>query len=185
MTDFDDRYRGTTFRRHDLRDVTFDDTYLTRARFKNVDLRGAVIRGSLLLDVEISGEISNLVVNGIDVTSFVESELNRLDPDRLKMRPRDVAGFREAWDTLERRWAETVERARRLEVLDPALLHERVDGDLVVHRDVEAPRVRHGRLAAAGRARRPQALEPARPAPRRHGGHPRGPPGPLRASVAR
>ena len=129
MTEFDDRYRGTTFRRFDLREVTFDDTYLTKARFKNVDLRGAVIRGSLLIDVEISGEISNLVVNGIDVTSFVESELNRLDPDRLKMQPRDVAGFREAWDILERRWAETVERARRLEALDPALLHERVDGE--------------------------------------------------------
>ena len=129
MTEFDDRYRGTTFRRFDLREVTFDDTYLTNARFKNVDLRGAVIRGSLLIDVEISGEISKLVVNGIDVTSFVESELNRLDPDRLMMQPRDVAGFREAWDILERRWAETVERARRLEALDPALLHERVDGE--------------------------------------------------------
>ena len=114
MTEFDDRYRGTTFRRFDLREVTFDDTYLTKARFKNVDLRGAVIRGSLLIDVEISGEISNLVVNGIDVTSFVESELNRLDADRLKMQPRDVAGFREAWDILERLWAETVERARAL-----------------------------------------------------------------------
>jgi uncharacterized damage-inducible protein DinB len=129
MTEFDDRYRGTTFRRFDLREVTFDDTYLTKARFKNVDLRGAVIRGSLLIDVEISGEISNLVVNGIDVTSFVESELNRLDPDRLKMQPRDVAGFREAWDILERRWAETVQRARLLEEADPALLHERVDGE--------------------------------------------------------
>ncbi len=126
MTDFDDSHRGATFRRFDLRDVTFDDTYLTGARFKNVDLRGAVIRGSLLVDVEISGEIGNLTVNGVDVTPCVEAELNRLHPDRAKMQPRDVAGFREAWDIVERRWAETVERARRL---DPELLHERVDGE--------------------------------------------------------
>ena len=40
------------------------------------------------------------------------------------MRPTDADGFREAWDILERRWAETVDRAR---AMDPALLHERVD----------------------------------------------------------
>jgi uncharacterized damage-inducible protein DinB len=129
MTEFDDRHRGTTFRRFDFREVTFDDTYLTGARFKNVDLRRAVMRGSLLVDVEISGEIDNLVVNGVDVAPFVEAELNRRDPDRAKMRPRDVAGFREAWDILERRWDETVERARRLEQVDSALLHEQVDGE--------------------------------------------------------
>jgi len=129
MTDFDDTHRGTTFRRFDLREVTFDDSFLNGTRFKNVDLRGAKIRGSLLVDVEISGEIHNLVVNGVDVAPFVEAELNRRDPDRMKMQPRDVAGFREAWAVLERRWADTVERARGLERRDPALLHERVDGE--------------------------------------------------------
>jgi uncharacterized damage-inducible protein DinB len=129
MTEFDDRYRGTTFRRRDLTDVTFDDTYLTRARFKNVDLRGAVIRGSVLVDVEIAGEVEHLTVNGVDVTASVEEELDRRDPDRARMRPRDVAGFREAWPILERRWGALVERARRLEEIDPDLLHERVDGE--------------------------------------------------------
>jgi hypothetical protein len=42
------------------------------------------------------------------------------------MRPTTVAGFREAWDLVETRWDETVARARRL---DPALLHESVDGE--------------------------------------------------------
>ena len=42
------------------------------------------------------------------------------------MRPTDAAGYREAWDVVERRWAGTVERARTL----PAdRLHERVDGE--------------------------------------------------------
>ena len=42
------------------------------------------------------------------------------------MRPTDVAGFREAWDVVERLWAATVERARRL---PPERLHEQVDGE--------------------------------------------------------
>jgi uncharacterized protein YjbI with pentapeptide repeats len=106
MTAYDDSRRGATFRRLDLSGAVFDDTYLTGARFKNVDLRRAVFRGSLLLDVEISGEV-----------------------ERTRMHPTDPAAFREAWDVLERRWSETVERARRLEAVDPDLLHERVDGE--------------------------------------------------------
>jgi hypothetical protein len=47
-------------------------------------------------------------------------------PDRPAMRPTTADGFRTAWDTVERLWAGTVERARRL---DPALLHESVDGE--------------------------------------------------------
>jgi hypothetical protein len=42
------------------------------------------------------------------------------------MRPTDPAGFREAWDILERLWDGTVERARRLQ---PELLHESVNGE--------------------------------------------------------
>jgi hypothetical protein len=42
------------------------------------------------------------------------------------MRPTDPAGFRETWDVMERLWGDTVAPARRL---DPALLHESVDGE--------------------------------------------------------
>jgi uncharacterized damage-inducible protein DinB len=129
MSDFDTTHRGQTFRRFDFRDAVFDDTYLTGVRIKNADLRRAVIRGSLLVDVAIDGEISNLTVNGVDVTAFVEAELDRRDPDRTKMRPTSPAEFREAWDVLERRWADTVQRARDLEAVDPGLLHERVDDE--------------------------------------------------------
>jgi uncharacterized damage-inducible protein DinB len=78
------------------------------------------------MDVEINGEVENLRVNGVDVTPYVEAELDRRDPDRPKMRPTDPDGFRAAWELLERRWAETVDRAR---TLDPAALHESVDGE--------------------------------------------------------
>jgi uncharacterized damage-inducible protein DinB len=126
LEDYDSSHKGETYRGVDFGTATFDDCLMEGARFKNVDLRKAVIRGSLLLDVEISGEVERLSVNGVDVTEFVEGELNRREPDRTKMHPTDAAGFREAWDILERRWDETVARARRFE---PELLHERVDGE--------------------------------------------------------
>jgi hypothetical protein len=57
---------------------------------------------------------------------LVEAELDRLHPERVKLRPEDAAGFRDAWAIIEELWHETVERARGLQ---PALLHERVDGE--------------------------------------------------------
>jgi hypothetical protein len=85
-----------------------------------------VIHGAELANVEITGEILNLTVNGVDIGPLVDAELNRRYPDRAKMRPADPAGFREAWGILERLWGQTVERARRL---PPGLLHEQVDGE--------------------------------------------------------
>ena len=126
LEDYDRTHQGATFHGHDMEGALFDDCLMPQARFKNVDFRGARMRGSLFIDVEISGEVENLTVNGVDVTAYVEAELDRRDPERAKLRPSDPAGFREAWDIVERRWAETVERARRL---DPELLHERVDGE--------------------------------------------------------
>ena len=117
---------GARFEDVYLTDARFHDVDLTNARFHLVDLTGAVIRGAALVDVEISGEIENLRVNGVDVVPLVEAELNRRYPDRAKMRPADADGFREAWDILERLWQGTVERARGM---DPELLHESVDGE--------------------------------------------------------
>ncbi len=45
---------------------------------------------------DFTGE--NLRVNGVDVVPLVEVELSRRHPDRVKMRPTDADGFREAWD---------------------------------------------------------------------------------------
>jgi uncharacterized protein YjbI with pentapeptide repeats len=117
---------GSRFEDVHLVGARFHDVDLTGARFHLVDLTGAVIRGAALVDVDISGEIQNLQVNGVDVVPLVEAELNRRDPDRSKMRPVDSDGFRAAWAIIERRWPQTVDRARGL---PPELLHERVDGE--------------------------------------------------------
>ena len=118
--------QGSRFEDVHLGGSRFDNVHLGDTHFQNVWLGGARLSGVGLVDVDISGEIENLRINGVDVGPLVEAELNRRHPDRAKMRPHDADGFREAWDILERLWAETVERARGMA---PELLHERVDGE--------------------------------------------------------
>jgi hypothetical protein len=118
--------RGSRFERVDLRGSEFLASRLSEARFRGVDMHGVVMRGVELADVNIDGEIKNLTINGVDIAPLVYAELDRRYPDRAKMRPSDPAGFREAWDILERLWDESVARARRLH---PHLLHESVDGE--------------------------------------------------------
>jgi hypothetical protein len=117
---------GSRFERVDLSDSEFRAADLSRSRFRGVDMNGVVMRGVELVGVDITGEIVDVTINGVDVGPLIEAELDRRHPDRSAMRPTDAAGFRTAWDVVERLWAQTVARAR---VLDPQLVHESVDGE--------------------------------------------------------
>src|ERR1700748_721518 len=114
------------FTRQDLAGAPLEQDALTGARFRNVDLTHAVIRGALLVHVEIDGLLQDVTVNGVDVVPLVEAELNRRYPDRAKMRPADADGYRQAWDILERLGQATVDGAR---AMDRDLWHERVDDE--------------------------------------------------------
>ena len=118
--------RGSRFEHTDLSGARLRAVALTDADFRAVDMNRVVMRGVELNDVAISGDIENLTINGVDIGPLVEAELNKRYPLRPKMRPTDPAGFREAWDILERLWDETVENARRM---PPELLHESVNGE--------------------------------------------------------
>ena len=118
--------RGSRFEFADLSGAQLRAVDLAGAQFRAVDLSGVVMRGVEMANVDIHGELMNVTVNGVDIGPLVDAELNRRYPDRARMRPSDPAGFREAWDILERLWGQTVERARRL---PPELLHESVDGE--------------------------------------------------------
>jgi uncharacterized damage-inducible protein DinB len=107
---------GSTFRYASLSDVMIRGTDLYRVTMRDVELR----------DVDISGEIERLVINGVDVTDYVHDELVRRDPVLGRLTPDDPAGFLAAWDELEHLWEETVARAR---ALDPALLDESVEDE--------------------------------------------------------
>ena len=135
----DEQLLGATFDHVDLSGSRFDRVDLSRTTFRSVDLAHVDIRNAELADVrmrgvelthvEINGELLDVRVNGVDIAPLVSAELDRLHPERTKLRPTDAAGFREAWSVIEGLWAATVERARRLEEVDPGLLHESVDGE--------------------------------------------------------
>lgn len=137
MTDFTEQdLTGARFERVSLRGAHFTQVYFNDARMHLVDLTGVRVRaahlngtrlrGVEMVDVEISGELTNVVVNGVDIAPLVDAELNRLMPERAKMRPRDVEGFREAWSVLERLWDGTVARAR---TFPEDALHQGVDDE--------------------------------------------------------
>jgi len=125
MTDLRD-LSATTFERTRLRDTRFEWIDLAESEIRHAGVRRVRMRGVELEDVEIDGELQNVVINGVDVAPLIEAELLRRDPDYARMKPTTADDFRTAWTILERRWAETVDRAR---ALDSEQLHERVDGE--------------------------------------------------------
>ncbi len=137
VTEFRDQdLAGARFERVSLRGASFTEVFLNEASLRAVDLTGAQLRGVSfngvrmrgveLVDVEINGELQNVVVNGVDIAPLVDAELNRRFPYRANIRPDYSDGFREAWAILERLWEATVARAR---ALPEATLHRGVDDE--------------------------------------------------------
>lgn len=92
----------------------FDDENLAGAEFRECDLSRARLVGVVMRDAEIDGLVTGLVVNGVDVTDYVEAELDRRHPVRLLLRSDDPADLRAAWRHLHDDWAATRERLRSL-----------------------------------------------------------------------
>ncbi len=110
-----DAFRGSRFTVRDL----------AGARFVDCDLTGVKVVDGFLVDVDVSGYVNGLVVNGVDVTEYVEAELDRRHPERVQLRTvRTADDVRAMWRTVERLWADTATQAHRL---PEAALHERVD----------------------------------------------------------
>lgn len=104
----------------------FNDEDLTGAEFRECDLSRARFVGVVMADAEIDGLVTNLVVNGVEVTSYVEAELDRRHPVRLLMRSEQPADLREAWRQLRQAWALTIERVRGM---PEGSEEQRVDGE--------------------------------------------------------
>ena len=117
MSDRQDRFRGAVLTGADF----------TGATFRDCDLRRVKVVDSWLVDVNVSGLIGQFVVNDVDVTAFVEGELDRRHPERVQCREmRTAEDLRSMWDTIEGLWGATIERARRL---PEEVRHERVDDE--------------------------------------------------------
>lgn len=99
---------------------------LKGARIRSCDLSGITITDCRLHDADVSGDITGMKLNGVEVGPLVEAELDRRHPERTRLRPGDVAGLIAAFDAVDELWAPTIERARRLPA---AKVHERVGGE--------------------------------------------------------
>jgi hypothetical protein len=108
-------YAGEGGGSEQFRGARFDVADLRGTRFTDCDLTGVTIRDGWLVNVSISGYLSGVTVNGVDVTDFVSAELDRRHPERVQFREGQTADdVRAMWDTIEGLWAQAVERAERL-----------------------------------------------------------------------
>ena len=90
--------------------ATFKDQDLTDAEFRECDLTRARLIGVVMQDAVIDGLVSNLVVNGVEVMSYVEAELDRRHPVRLLIRSADPADLLHGFLQLRADWVATLER---------------------------------------------------------------------------
>lgn len=110
-----DQFRGA--RMCDLSGLEIRDCAVTG--LKIVDCYGG--------DVSLGGGFERVVVNDVDVTAYVEAELDRLHPHRaLAREATSAAEYRAAWDAVDKQWGESFDGARRL---PEAKLHEQVDSE--------------------------------------------------------
>ena len=108
-----------------------------RARIHLCDLAGLEIRDCQVSglkivdcygsDVYLGGDFERVVVNDVEVTAYVEAELDRQEPARVLARDAaSPADYRRAWDAIEELWEATLDRAR---LWPESRLHERVNGE--------------------------------------------------------
>ena len=111
----------------DHTNARFEEADFSGARFHGVVFSKVKISDAWLHDVDISGHIAgSLLVNGIDVSGYVDSELKKRYPELALLAPFDPDGMRAAWALVEDFSAATVERAR---ALPSEKLDESVDGE--------------------------------------------------------
>jgi hypothetical protein len=110
----------------DHKNERFEEADFSGARFHGVNFSKVKISDAWLFNVEISGLVANLSVNGVEVGAYVEAELNQRHPERLLLAPSDPAGMRSAWKSIEGFSAATLDRAR---ALPPDRLDESVDDE--------------------------------------------------------
>jgi hypothetical protein len=101
----------------------FVEEDLKGAEFRECELDGARFVGVVMQNVEIDGLINQLVVNGVEVTRYVESELDRRHPVRLLIRSDEPADLGDAWRQLRAEWATTIARMRQT----PGVEHDYVN----------------------------------------------------------
>ncbi len=113
------------FEFQDLSDAVFWGVDLQRATFRDVDLEGARISHARLADVVIDAEVDRLVINGVDVTAYV-NDRDEWFALRSQLRPTDLDSMRRGWQVFLAAWGSAIERAQ---ALSDERRHASVDGE--------------------------------------------------------
>ncbi len=113
------------FEYRDLSDAVFWGVDLQRATFRDVDLMGARVSHARLADVVIDAEIDRVVINGVDVTAYV-NERDEWFALRSQLRPTDPDGMRQGWRAFLTAWNSAIDRVQGL---PDAQRHASVDGE--------------------------------------------------------
>ena len=109
----------------DLAEAVFWGADLSGARFRDVNLTNVKISHAWLVNVDIDALVDNVVINGVDVTAYV-NERDEWYPLRAMLRASNPDDMRATWAALEDEWAQTLTRAREL---PEERLHESVNGE--------------------------------------------------------
>ena len=109
----------------DLAGAVFWGADLTGARFRDVNLTDAKISHAWLVNVDIDALVDKVVINGVDVTAYV-NEGDPWYPLRAILRPSNPHAMRATWEAVEAEWAKTVTRAK---ALPDGALDESVNGE--------------------------------------------------------
>ena len=70
----------------DARGSKFIEADLSGSEFRGVDFSNVKISDAWLVNEEISGNVAGLTINGVDVTDFVEQQLDERYPVRKRRR---------------------------------------------------------------------------------------------------
>lgn len=107
-----------TFTRRDLSGAVFRDVNLHGAQFEDVNLGEATIRNANLEGLQIvDAYIRGLTIFGIRVDDLIEAELDRRDPERVRLRmadphdPQEVRAVMERLDQVRERFREILRAA--------------------------------------------------------------------------
>jgi hypothetical protein len=112
--------------RHSLPSMKrYVDEDMEGAEFRECNLTNTRLIGVVMQDAVIDGLVTNLVVNGVEVTQYVEAELDRRHPVRRLIRSDDLTDLRRGWRQLRTDWSATVARMRQ----SPGIEHESVNDE--------------------------------------------------------
>ncbi|MEY4174599.1 MAG: hypothetical protein RI900_1764 [Actinomycetota bacterium] len=113
------------FEDRDLSDSVFWGVNLQRCLVRDADLSGTRFFHTLWSDVSVDGVVDRLVVNGVDVTDYVNAH-DRWYPLRTQLEPATADSLRSAWAVLQGEWHSLLQRAGEL---GPQAVLQSVNGE--------------------------------------------------------